>query len=56
MDVSSTSLLSRLRDHPDAERVLLVIEQTLTLSRDQLDTLSRELAQLSQCDETHRSP
>ncbi|MGZ6388449.1 MAG: helix-turn-helix domain-containing protein [Ktedonobacterales bacterium] len=50
------SLLSRLRDHPDAERVLLVIEQTLTLSRDQLDTLSRELTQLTQRDETHRSP
>ena len=50
------SLLSRLRDHPDAERVLLVIEQTLTLSRDQLDTLSRELTRLSQRDETRRSP
>ncbi|MGZ3640297.1 MAG: hypothetical protein ACXVCX_20895, partial [Ktedonobacterales bacterium] len=50
------SLLSRLRDHPDAERVLLVIEQMLTLSRDQLDTLSRELTRLSQRDETHRSP
>lgn len=50
------SLLSRLRDHPDAERVLLVMEQTLTLSRDQLDTLSRELARLSKRDETHRAP
>lgn len=50
------SLLSRLRDHTDAERVLLVMEQVLTLSRDQLDTLSRELARLSKRDETHRSP
>lgn len=50
------NLLSRLRDHPDAERVLLVMEQTLALSRDQLDTLSRELARLSKRDETYRSP
>lgn len=50
------SLLSRLRDHPDAERVLLLVEQVLTLSRDQLDTLSRELTHLGKRDETHRSP
>lgn len=40
------NLLSRLRDHPDAERVLLVMEQSLTLSRHQLDILHEELAQL----------
>lgn len=50
------SLLSRLRDHPDAERVLLVMEQALTLSREQLDTLGRELARLSQRDKTRHAP
>lgn len=56
--ISSTQLerfLSRLRDHPDAERVLLVMEQALTLSPDQFDVLSRELARLSKRDEAHPS-
>ena len=50
------SLLSRLRDHPDAERVVLVMEQALTLSREQLDILSRELARLGKRDQTRHAP
>lgn len=56
--ISSAQLerfLSRLRDHPDAERVLLVMEQALTLSPDQFDVLSRELARLSKRNEAHPS-
>jgi transcriptional regulator with XRE-family HTH domain len=50
------SLLSRLRDHPDAEHVLLVTEQALALSRHQLDILNEELARLVGRDDLRRPP
>jgi hypothetical protein len=42
-DMRVIGLLSRLRDHPDSERVLLLVEQLLHLSREQLDALREDI-------------